>query len=65
MIKNKKTAYVLFIVLFTALWYFIDYLYNTFITKSGFKFELGFDFATTVVLGAAIGYIFFLREKRK
>ena len=65
MIKNKKAAYVLFVILFTVIWYVLDYLYHAFITKTPFVFKPGFDLATTVALGAAIGYFIFLREKRK
>ena len=62
-IKNKYTAFALFVVLFLVIWSVLDFLFNTIITKSGYQFSPVIDLCIPVVVSVTIGYLLFLRKK--
>jgi len=64
MIKNKKAAFGLFVVLCLIFWNIMDYLYSTFITKSAFQFAAGSDLILPLVVSIVVGYFAFLRERK-
>ena len=61
MVKDKKTAFVIFVVIFTALWNLLDFLYSTLITKSGYQFKSTTDLMIPLGLALVLGYLQFLR----
>lgn len=61
MIKNKYVAFIIYVVVFLALWNVLDLLYTTLITKSAYQFAAGSDLAIPAVGAAVTGYLFFLR----
>ena len=65
MIKNKKIAFVLFVVLFLALWTALDWLYSALITKSSFHWTAAADLFTPLAVAIAVGYFAFLRKGKK
>ena len=64
MLKNRKAAFVLFIVLFLLFWNAMGYLYAV-ITKGAFHFTAGSDLILPLVVSAVIGGLVFLREKNE
>ena len=63
MIKNKKAAFGLFVVVFLLVWNVLDFLYTTFITRSGYSFTGGVDFGGPLVIAIIMGFLLFLRTK--
>ena len=63
MVKDKKTAFVIFVVVFMALWNLLDFLYNTVITKGGYQFKTTTDLMLPLVLALVLGYLQFLRNE--
>ena len=63
MIKNKKTAFVLYVVLFLLFWNVLEYIYSVLITQQPYQLVLGTDMGLPVILALTSGYIFFLRNK--
>jgi F0F1-type ATP synthase membrane subunit a len=63
MVKDKKTAFVIFVVIFTALWNLLDFLYSTLITKSGYQFKSTTDLMIPLGLALVLGYLQFLRNE--
>jgi len=63
MVKDKKTAFVIFVVIFTALWNLLDFLYSTLITKSGYQFKSTTDLMIPLGLALVLGYLQFLRSE--
>ena len=63
MVKYKKTAFVIFVVIFMALWNLLDFLYSTLITKSGYQFKSTTDLMIPLVLALVLGYLQFLRNE--
>ena len=63
MVKDKKTAFVIFVVIFTALWNLLDFLYSTLITKSGYQFKSTTDLMIPLGLALVFGYLQFLRSE--
>ena len=61
--KNKYIAYGLFLILFTAFWNLLDFLYATLITHSGYRFGAGTDLFIPLVVAGVSGYLLFLRKK--
>ncbi len=64
MIKNKYAAFGLFVVLFLVIWHILDFLFNTFITKSGYQLSPVIDLCIPVVISVTVGYLLFLRKKK-
>ena len=64
MIKNKYVTFGLFVALFFAIWQLLDFLYNTFITKIGYRFSPIIDLTVPLVVAITIGYLLFLRKKK-
>ena len=62
MVKDKKTAFVIFVVIFMALWNLLDFLYSTFITKSGYQVKTTTDLLIPLTLALLLGYLQFLRN---
>ena len=63
MVKDKKTAFVIFVVVFMALWNLLDFLYSTLITKSGYQFKSTTDLMVPLGLALVLGYLQFLRNE--
>jgi len=63
MVKDKKTAFVIFVVIFMALWNLLDFLYSTLITKSGYQFKSTTDLMVPLGLALVLGYLQFLRNE--
>ncbi len=63
MVKDKKTAFVIFVVIFMALWNLLDFLYSTLITKSGYQFKSTTDLMIPLGLALVLGYLQFLRNE--
>lgn len=60
---NKNAAFALFVVIIMALWNVLDCLYATFITHSGYQFDVGTDLIIPLAVALVSGYLFFLRKK--
>ena len=63
MVKDKKTAFVIFVVIFMALWNLLDFLYSTLISKSGYQFKSTTDLMIPLGLALVLGYLQFLRSE--
>ena len=63
MVKDKKMAFVIFVVIFMALWNLLDFLYSTLITKSGYQFKSTTDLMIPLGLALVLGYLQFLRNE--
>lgn len=63
MVKDKKTAFVIFVVIFMALWNLLDFLYSTFITKAGYQFRTSTDLLIPLGMALVLGYLQFLRNE--
>lgn len=63
MVKDKKTTFVIFVVIFMALWNLLDFLYSTLITKSGYQFKSTTDLMIPLGLALVLGYLQFLRNE--
>lgn len=64
MMKNKKAAFALFVALFFVFWNILDYLYATFITRSGYQFSAIGDMSIPLVAAIMIGYFICLRKSK-
>ena len=62
MIKNKYAAFVLFVIVFLALWNLADYLYTSFIVSGTYHFAAGTDGALPAALAIVSGYLLFVRK---
>ena len=63
MIKDKKTAFVIYVVLFIVLWNLADLIWNTVISGGGYDFAVGMDIGTPLVVALVTGYLFFLAQQ--
>lgn len=63
MVKDKKTAFVIFVLIFMALWNLLDFLYSTFITKAGYQFRTSTDLLIPLGMALVLGYLQFLRNE--
>lgn len=63
MVKDKKTAFVIFVVIFMALWNLLDFLYSTFITKACYQFRTSTDLLIPLGMALVLGYLQFLRNE--
>ena len=59
MIKDKRVAYAIYIMVFMVVWNVLHILFD----KSGYDADLMTDVATPIVLAIVTGYLFFLAEK--
>jgi len=50
MIKNKKLAFGLFVVLFMAFWNLLDFIWTAVISGSSYHFSSGTDLAIPLIL---------------
>ena len=65
MIKNKYVAFCIFLVLSFALWQLLHFLYTTFITRSGYQFSPIIDLVVPLAVAITVGWLLFLRNKKK
>jgi len=65
MIKNRWTAFVLFVILFTAFWNVLDFLYTRFIAGGSYGFSAAGDMLAPVAVGVVAGYLLFLNNEKK
>lgn len=63
MVKDKKTVFVIFVVIFMALWNLLDFLYCTVITKAGYQFRTSTDLLIPLGMALVLGYLQFLRNE--
>ena len=63
MIKNRKVAFVIFVVLFIVFWNLLDLLYSALITKEPYHFSTGNDMGLPLVSALVLGCLLFLRNK--
>ena len=61
MIKDKNTAYILFIAVVTVFWTLFDIVYSTLITHSGYSFRPG-NLLEPLLVGIILGYLLILRR---
>ena len=62
MIKNRKIAFGLFVVLVLGFWTLFDYLFSRFMTRSPYDFSALSDLAIPLLIAAISGYLLFLRK---
>lgn len=65
MIKDKRVAFVIFVVAFVAIWNLCEILYATFITKSAYQFKPLYDLGGPLLAANILGFILFLRNNDK
>ena len=65
MIKDKKPAYGLFVVLAVVLWNLLDYLWSVFIAGNPYHFSGATDVGAPLIPAIIIGYLLFLRNKEE
>ena len=65
MIRNKKLAFGLFVVLAVVLWNLLDYLWSVFIAGNPYHFSGGTDVGAPLIPAMIIGYLLFLRNKEE
>lgn len=65
MIKDKKVAFGLYVVLFMVFWNIADLLWSTFINGSGYNFAVGSDLMFPLIAAIVTGYLFFFAKKEK
>ncbi len=63
MIKNRISAFCIFVVFFLLFWNVLDYLFTTFFTRGIYIFGAGSDFVLPVVVAIVLGYLFFSEIK--
>ena len=62
MIKDKRIAFALYVILFVVFWNILDILYMTFVSGTGYTAGKGFDIDTPLLLGLVTGYLFFIAK---
>jgi len=62
MIRNKYIAFVMFVIIFLALWNLADYLYATLITNETYHFAAGSDGVIPAAVAIVSGYLIFIRN---
>lgn len=62
MIKDRKTAFTFYVILFVVIWNFADILWKVMAEQSGYTISTGFDIVTPLVIALVTGYMFFLRN---
>ena len=62
MIKDKRVAFGLFVVLVAIFWNVLEFLYGTFITHNGYTFSVGTGMMLPLGLSLVLGYLLFLRR---
>ena len=65
MIKNKFVGYALFVALFVGVWNLCDYLYFTFIARSGYSFTVWSELGLPLIMGAVLGYFQCLQKPKE
>ena len=63
--KSKIIPYIIFLVAFVAAWNLVDYIYMTFITKSGYSFGIAGNIIVPMVIALVTGYFCILKDKKK
>ena len=61
---NKYAAFAIFVVLFTAFYNLLIFLFGLLITHSPYRFDVWNSVILPMALGVGIGYFVFLREKK-
>lgn len=64
MIKNKYVAFAVFVVLVAAIYNLLVFLVGLIFTHSPFHFDVWHNVILPMLLGVAVGYFTFLREKK-
>ena len=54
MLKKRIITAVIGIVVMLGFWILLEYLYTTFITRTGFKFDIGTSLVIPLVIGIVI-----------
>lgn len=63
MIRNKKTAFAIYVVLFILMWNLAEILWLTFVDGSGYVLTAGVDIATPLIVAIVTGYLFYTADK--
>ncbi len=63
MIKDKRTAFALYVVLFMVFWNIADILWASFVNGAGHDFAIGFDIVTPLIAAIVTGYLFFIAKQ--
>lgn len=63
MIKNKAVAFIVFIIVFFAVWNLCDFLFTTFINNSVFNFTVLGNAIVPTVVAVVVGFITVFRKK--
>ena len=62
MIKDRRTAFTFYVILFVVVWNSADFLWKVMAEQSGYTISTGFDIVTPAVIAFVTGYMFFLRN---
>ncbi|MBQ9061914.1 MAG: hypothetical protein IJ121_03660 [Eubacterium sp.] len=62
MIKNKKAAFGLFVVIFPAFWNLLDFIWSVFIVNGAYHFSGVSDLVIPMTVAIISGYLLFLRK---
>lgn len=63
MIRNKKTAFAIYVVLFILMWNLAEILWLTFVDGSGYVLTASVDIATPLIVAIVTGYLFYTADK--
>lgn len=63
MIKDKRIAFALYVVLFVVLWNILDLLWSKNVNGAGYDPAAGFDIVTPLIVAVVTGYLFFIAKK--
>ena len=60
---KKIIVFLLFIAVFVGVWNLLDFLYSSFITRSGYQFGIGDDLLIPLVISLIIVFPLFIKKK--
>ena len=63
MIKDKKAAFALYVVLFILIWNIAEKLWLIFVDGNGYNITVGFHIATPLIVAVVTGYLFFVAKQ--
>ncbi len=63
MIKDKRVAFALYVVLFIVFWNIIDILWSRFAEGAGYDPATGFEIVTPLIVALVTGYLFTVAEQ--
>ncbi len=63
MIKNKYLGFIVYLLLFFAVWYGVEYFYASYFKHETFRLVLG-NLDLPIVTGLITGYFFYYKKKQ-